>query len=227
MKAELPCHVAFGGDLDGCAYGSNNWIWRSDPHVISFLSRVQHMPLTKFSCACACHFSSLLVKSQTLTMPSPLPLAKCSSELGSFANEYTPSTWPGSKSPRKGCANMRSTFVAFRALVYSRARSNGWRLGSKFLVTLATLEPGACVEAVDRLRALIFIFVVVQLSTVAAAKFWRVLRISRHGRGPPAPKTLAWRRRTQRGSEYCTHFPQPRTATKYPSLTRTTAKMKL
>lgn len=138
---------------------------------MSFLSRVQHMPLTRFSCACACHFSSLLVKSQTLTMPSPLPLAKCSRELGSLAKEYTPSTWPGSKSPRKGCANMRSTFVALRALVYSRARSNGCRLGSRFLVTLATLEPGAWVDAVDRLRALIFMVVVVQLCRLPVANF--------------------------------------------------------
>lgn len=128
------------------------------------------MPLTRFSCACACHFSSLLVKSQTFTMPSPLPLAKCSREFGSFAKEYTPSTCPGSKLPRKGCANMRSTFVALRALVYSRARSNGCWLGSRFRVTLETLDPGACVEAVDRLRALIFIVLVVAVQVVQSRR---------------------------------------------------------
>lgn len=92
VKAALPCHVALGAVFEACEYGSNSCICRSAPHVINFLSLVQHMPFTRFSCACACHFSSLLVKSHTFTTPSPLPLAKCSSEFGSLANEYTPST---------------------------------------------------------------------------------------------------------------------------------------
>src|SRR5689334_2705412 len=63
VKAAFPCHVAFGGDLEACAYGSNIWTCLSAPQVIRRLSRVQHMPLTMFSCACACHFSCRLVKS--------------------------------------------------------------------------------------------------------------------------------------------------------------------
>jgi hypothetical protein len=76
---------------------------------------------------------------------------------GSLAKLYTPSTWPGSKLARNGCANMRSNFVALRALVYSRARSKGCKLGSRLRVCLATFDPGACVDAADLLRALIFI----------------------------------------------------------------------
>lgn len=78
--------------------------------------------------------------------------------------------WPGSKLPRKGCANMRSILVALRALVYSRARSKGCWLGSRFRVTFATLEPGACTEAVDRVSVLIFIVGVVDVQLVCSRR---------------------------------------------------------
>ena len=243
--------------MEDCAYGSNNCIWRSVPHVINFLSRVQHMPLTMFSCALACHISSLLVKSHTLTIPSPLPDAKCSRELGSFAKEYTPSTWPGSKLPRKGCANMRSTLVALRALVYSRARSNGclstesvqvaWqfghcaahRFGSKFLVTFATFEPGAWVEAVDRLSALIFILAYrgcLRCETrrrelsCGSSRF----REARRGQPDVALQTLAWQRGqkikrvppTSTLADFCLTTTSNST-TKVPDTNPTTATMKL
>ena len=67
-------------------------------------------------------------------------------------------TCPGSKSPRNGCANMRSSFVAFKARVYSRARSKGCWVGSRFLVSLLTLEPGAWADEAGLESALIFIF---------------------------------------------------------------------
>jgi len=88
---------------------------------------------------------------------------------GSLAKLYTPSTWPGSKLARNGCANMRSNFVALRALVYSRARSKGCKLGSRLRVCLATFDPGACVDAADLLRALIFILSVEVLRSFAVA----------------------------------------------------------
>lgn len=49
-----------------------------------------------------------------------------------------------------------STFVAFNARVYSLARSKGCISGARFLGALITLDPGACAEAADRLRAFIF-----------------------------------------------------------------------
>lgn len=156
-QGNLPCHVALGGLFEGCAYGSNSWIFWSLPQVSNFLSRVHVIPFTMFSCACACHFSSRVVESHTFTIPSPLPEAKCSRLLGSWQRLYTPSTCPGVKSARNGFANMRSIFVAFRARVYSRARSNGCWLGSRFRVSLFTLEPGACADEADRDNALIFI----------------------------------------------------------------------
>jgi hypothetical protein len=52
---------------------------------------------------------------------------------------------------------MRSILVALSARVYSRARSKGCWVGSRLRVTFATLDPGACAEEADRLRALIFI----------------------------------------------------------------------
>jgi len=206
---------------------------------MSRLSRVQHMPLTRFSCACACHFSFLLVKSHTLTTPSPLPLAKCSRELGSLANAYTPSTCPGSKSPRKGCANMRSTLVALRALVYSRARSKGCRLGSRLRVTLTTSEPGACTDAVDRLSALIFILIwcvgrLLRRHSQQSRTFWWVSRFRRRGGGWPTTLHAnvtsvidpAKRLSEHTKSAFCSltiRTPRPVN----PSLTRTTATMKL
>ena len=53
---------------------------------------------------------------------------------------------------------MRSSFVAFKARVYSRARSKGCWVGSRFLVSLLTLEPGAWADEAGRESALIFIF---------------------------------------------------------------------
>ncbi|KAI7242264.1 hypothetical protein KC330_g218 [Hortaea werneckii] len=50
------------------------------------------MPFTRFSCACVCHTSSWLGRSQTLTTPSPLALANRSNALGSLASLYTPSS---------------------------------------------------------------------------------------------------------------------------------------
>lgn len=174
VNACWPCQVEMGGAFEAELYGSNSLIVLSAPHVSSFLSLVHAIPFTIFSCACACHISCRLVRFQTLMIPSPLPDAKCSSlhmgvrcdleiynkfthDSGSLAKLYTPSTWPGSKLARNGWANMRSSFVALRALVYSLARSKGCRLGSRLRVCLATFDPGACVDAADLLRALIFI----------------------------------------------------------------------
>jgi hypothetical protein len=210
VKGALPCQVAFGAVFEACAYGSNSCTCRSAPHVINCLFLVQHMPLTRFSCACACHFSSLLVKSHTFTTPSPLPLAKCSSEFGSLAKEYTPSTWPGSKSPTKGFANMRSILVAFSARVYSRARSKGCCLGSRLRVTFATLEPGACAAEADRLRALIFMLdgCVVRYAGVANfcrhQKFERQVGLANHAPGASAVSA-------RRGSLHLFAVGRPRT----------------
>lgn len=132
---------------------------RSAAQVRSFWSRVHSIPLTMFSCAVVCQIeSSRSVRSQTLTTPSPLPLANLSRELGSLAIEYTPSTWPLPSWPMNGLACIRSNLTALRALWYSRARSNGWRAESRLRGTLAASEPGGWWSARDRLRALIFMF---------------------------------------------------------------------
>ena len=51
---------------------------------------------------------------------------------------------------------MRSIFVAFRALVYSRARSKGWSAGSRLRVWRCTEVPGVCCCDAVRVRAFIF-----------------------------------------------------------------------
>lgn len=51
---------------------------------------------------------------------------------------------------------MRSNFTAFRALVYSRARSKGCCAGSRFRLCFVTVVPGACCDDAERDSALIF-----------------------------------------------------------------------
>lgn len=53
--------------------------------------------------------------------------------------------------------------------MYSLARSKGCKLGSRFRVCLATFDPGACADAADLLRALIFILRVEVRVTILAA----------------------------------------------------------
>lgn len=64
-----------------------------------------------------------------LTSPSQAPDSTVDKLFGCLAMQLTPSRWPSSEL-RKGFANTRSSFVAFRALVYSRATSNGCNAGS-------------------------------------------------------------------------------------------------
>ena len=74
-----------GGAEEEVLYGSKSLMDLSAAQVRSFRSFVQQIPLTIFSCAWVDHVSSRLVRSQTLTTPSPLPLAKRSRDSGSFA----------------------------------------------------------------------------------------------------------------------------------------------
>src|SRR5271154_3051661 len=55
---------------------------------------------------------------------------------------------------------MRSSFVAFRARVYSRALSKGCCAGSRFRGCRATFEPGVCCDAAGRDSTLTFCRVV-------------------------------------------------------------------
>lgn len=88
-----------------------------------------HMPRTKPSWACKARIHCRLVKFQILTSPSHAPDSTVDKLFGCLAMQLTPSLWPSSEL-RKGFANTRSSFVAFRALTYSRATSNGCSAGS-------------------------------------------------------------------------------------------------
>ena len=71
----------------------------------------------------------LLLKITMLTSPSHAPDKSVDKLLGCLHRQCTPSLCPSSD-PRNGLANTRSSFTAFRALVYSLGASNGCSLGS-------------------------------------------------------------------------------------------------
>jgi hypothetical protein len=106
--------------------------------VNSLRSLVHAVLLTILLCACVLQISLWSERSQTLTTPSPEPLAKRSREFGSFANVYTPSSCPRPSCAMNGAANTLSSLVAFTALTYSRALAKGCSAGSRFRAVFST-----------------------------------------------------------------------------------------
>lgn len=94
--------------------------------------------------------------SHSRTSPSPQPPSTQFSRTGFRARQYTASSCVSAA--MKGLANTRSNFAALTALVYSRARSKGCSVGSRFRCTCITSSLRSRVTA-DSVRFITLTFI--------------------------------------------------------------------